>query len=157
MIVTDLSSGLGTISTIGIKNHHNKYAFTHQQRKVIGCALITGLFYQKGFGPWVCLFRDLNSTAFANEVEKMVKNIVALISEVGKKWFILPEWRVTLKVEYETSLTSSIHGLSFCKYTTNEGATEFKRLLEELTHTRGDGKSQAKERLLIKWLKAERE
>ena len=119
------------------KNHHNKYAFTNQQRKVIGCALITGHFYQKGFGPWVSLFRDLNSTAFANEVEKMVKNIVAQISEVGKKWFILPEWRVTLKVEYETSLTCSIHGLSFCKYTTNEGATEFKRLLEELTHTRG--------------------
>jgi len=119
------------------KNHHNKYAFTNQQRKVIGCALITGHFYQKGFGPWIGLLRDLNSTAFAGDVEKMVRNVVAQVREVGKKWFILPEWQVTLIVEYSTNLNCSKHGHSFLKYTSNEGATEFKRLLEELTHTSG--------------------
>jgi hypothetical protein len=129
------------------KNHQNKFAIVNQGLKRMGIALITGHYYQRGFDAWVNLLREVNSIKFAKDyLVGKVKNIVAKIEKVGKKWLILPEWEVTVKAAYDTRANdpSTRSYLDFL-YITDHGAISgdptdppaFVNLLEKLTDLGG--------------------
>jgi len=119
------------------KNHKNKFAIVNQARKPIGRALITGHYYPKNWGPWREILRELNSTKFVDELEKMLKDVVAEVKKVGKRWFIFPNWQVTLIAEYSTTARFQNGMQVNFKYKTDERATEFRNLLQYLCYTSG--------------------
>jgi len=81
----------------------------------------------------------LDTIQFAEDLEKMLKEVVAEVKKVGKKWFIFPEWQVTLITRYSTTATlmMSFNFKKYFRYTTDEGATEFRDLLQDLCYVAG--------------------
>jgi hypothetical protein len=126
------------------KDHHNNYALTNMQVKIMGCVLATGHFYQKGFGPWFGLVRDLDSKALADWVVDRVQNVVAKVGVVGRTWWVIPDRQVTLKAIYKptanfTRSQISQWGVVNFTYKDNDGAGKFAELLGKLTAVNGSG------------------